>query len=70
MQNSESQAWSHTLFVMGLSAVVIGILLFFLLDRLVLGTVTYLGPLLIVFGIVFMLLDLAIWKKAGEVEQR
>lgn len=70
MDNSEPEAWSHILFAIGVFAIIIGILLFFLVDRLVLGTVTHLGPLLIVFGIVFMLLDLAIWKKAGEVEQR
>lgn len=72
MHNSESGTWSHTLFVIGVLAVVLGILMFFFLDRLVLDIVTYLGPLLIAFGIVFMLLDLAAWReeKAGEVEQR
>jgi len=51
------------LFVIGILTVVLGILMFFFLDRLVLGVVTYLGPLLIVAGIVFMLLDLVTWKK-------
>lgn len=63
MRLSESEIWSHTLFVIGILTVVLGVLMFFFLDRLVLGVVTYLGPLLIVAGIVFMLLDLVTWKK-------
>lgn len=72
MHNSESGTWSHTLLVIGVLAIVLGILMFFFLDRLVLDIVTYLGPLLIAFGIVFILLDLAAWRedKAGKVEQR
>jgi uncharacterized membrane protein HdeD (DUF308 family) len=59
--NSESEKkGSNILFVIGILAAVFGVVMLFYLDKIMFGYVTFLGPILIALGIVFILVNLAV----------
>lgn len=60
-RNSESEKkGSNILFAIGILIVVFGVLMILYLDKMMFGYVTFLGPIMIALGIVFILLNLAV----------
>jgi hypothetical protein len=62
--NSESEEKSsYTLLAIGILIVVFGVGMLLYLDKMIFGQVSFIGPILIALGIVFILLNLAIMIK-------
>jgi uncharacterized membrane protein HdeD (DUF308 family) len=58
--NSESEGkGSYTLLAIGILIVIFGVVMLLYLDKIIFGQVSFIGPILIALGIVFILLNLA-----------
>jgi hypothetical protein len=62
--NSESEEkGSNILLAIGILVVVFGVVMILYLDKIMFGSVSFIGPILIALGIVFILLNLAVMIK-------